>query len=79
VKAGLRNAKAKGKQLGRPKKLLDTKRIATLRAKGVGWKRIAAEMGVGVGTIYRVALEGSKTRKRFFEPFLLFSGPPSMA
>jgi DNA invertase Pin-like site-specific DNA recombinase len=39
VKAGLRNAKAKGKQLGRPKKILDTKRIATLRANGVDWKR----------------------------------------
>jgi DNA invertase Pin-like site-specific DNA recombinase len=47
VQAGLRNAKAKGKQLGRPKKILDTKRIAMLRAQGVGWKRIAAEMGVG--------------------------------
>ena len=63
VKAGLRNARAKGKRLGRPKKVLDTKRIATLRGKGVGWKRIAAEMGVGVGTIYRVALEGSKIRE----------------
>jgi hypothetical protein len=30
-----------------------------LRAQGVSWKRIAAEMGVGVGAIYRVALEGS--------------------
>ena len=66
VKAGLRNAKAKGKQLGRPKKVLDTKRIAVLRAKGVGWKRIAAEMGVGVGTLYRVALEGSKIREKVF-------------
>ena len=36
VKAGLRNARAKGKQLGRPKKMLDTKSIAALRAKGVG-------------------------------------------
>jgi DNA invertase Pin-like site-specific DNA recombinase len=66
VKAGLRNARAKGKCLGRPKKILDTKRIATLRAQGVGWKRIAAEMGVGVGTIYRVALEGSKIREKVF-------------
>ena len=61
VRAGLRNARAKGKRLGRPKKILDTKRITTLRANGVGWKRIAAEMGVGVGTIYRVALDGSKS------------------
>jgi len=58
VKAGLRNARAKGKTLGRPKKSLDTKRIAALRAQGVGWKRIAVEMGVGVGTIYRADLEG---------------------
>jgi DNA invertase Pin-like site-specific DNA recombinase len=66
VKAGLRNAKAKGKQLGRPKKVLDAKRIAKLRAQGVGWKRIAAEMAVGVGTIYRIALEGSKIREKVF-------------
>jgi DNA invertase Pin-like site-specific DNA recombinase len=66
VKAGLRNARAKGKRLGRPRKILDTKRIAALRAKGIGWKRIAAEMGVGVGTIYRVALEGSKTQENVY-------------
>ena len=30
-----------------------------------GVKRIAAEMGVGVGTIYRIALEGAKFVKRF--------------
>jgi DNA invertase Pin-like site-specific DNA recombinase len=66
VKAGLETARAKGKQLGRPKKILDTKRIAMLRAQGVGWKRIAAEMEVGVGTIYRVALDGSKIREKVF-------------
>ena len=27
--------------------------IATLRAKGVRWKRIAAQMGLGVGTLYQ--------------------------
>ena len=41
-------------------------RIATLRAKGVGWKRIAAEMEVEVGTLYRVALDGSKIRQKVF-------------
>jgi hypothetical protein len=44
--------------------------IPALRAKGIGWQRIAAEMGVGAGTLYRVALEGSKTGERFFEPQL---------
>ena len=64
VKAGLRNARAKGKRLGRPRKVLDAKRIAALRARGVGWKRIASELGVGVGTLYRTAADGSKTREK---------------
>ena len=55
VKAGLRNAKAKGKRLGRPRKILDTKSIASLRAKGLGWKRIARQLETGIGTLYRVA------------------------
>jgi hypothetical protein len=70
VKAGLRNARAKGKVLGRPKKILDTKRIAALRAQRVGWKRIAAELGVG--TIHQASrsnaplLGGSKTTEKVF-------------
>jgi DNA invertase Pin-like site-specific DNA recombinase len=35
VKAGLRNAKAKGKRLGRPQTVLDIARINDLRAKGL--------------------------------------------
>ena len=66
VRAGLRNARAKGKRLGRPQKVLDTDRIAALRAQGIGWKQIAAEIGVGVGTIYRTGLTVSKTRPRVF-------------
>jgi len=66
VKAGLRNARAKGKRLGRPKRVVDARRIAALRAQGVGWKRIAAEMEIGVGTLYRLAREGSKIRERVF-------------
>ncbi len=66
VRAGLRNARAKGKRLGRPRKVLDASRIAALRAQGVGWKRIAAELGVGVGTLYRVAPGRSKTREKVF-------------
>ena len=36
VKAGLRNARAKGKRFGRPRKVVDTARIAKLRAQGLG-------------------------------------------
>jgi DNA invertase Pin-like site-specific DNA recombinase len=64
VKAGLRNARAKGKRLGRPKRIVDAHRVAGLRAQGLGWKQIAAEMGIGVGTLYRLVPGGSKIRER---------------
>jgi len=55
-----------GKRLGRPKRVLDTRRAAGLRAQGVGWKAISREMGIGVGTLYRLAGAGSKTREKGF-------------
>lgn len=55
VRSGLAAAKARGKQLGRPRVTVDGLRIAELRAQGCGWKAIAAELGVGVGTILRTA------------------------
>jgi len=63
VRAGLRNARAKGQRLGRPRTVVDAARVAFLRARGFGWKRIASEMGVGVGTLYRFVPEGSKLRE----------------
>jgi DNA invertase Pin-like site-specific DNA recombinase len=66
VKAGLRNARAKGKRLGRPRKIVNPAEVAKLRAQGLGWKRIAAELGVGVGTVYRVTAEASKTQEMVF-------------
>jgi DNA invertase Pin-like site-specific DNA recombinase len=66
VKAGLRNARAKGKRLGRPRRFVNVQRISALRAQGLGWKAIAADMGVGVGTVLRHAAEGSKIQERVF-------------
>jgi DNA invertase Pin-like site-specific DNA recombinase len=66
VKAGLRNAQANGKKLGRPKRIFNEQRISALRAQGLGWKAIAADMGVGVGTVIRHSGEGSKTRQKVF-------------
>src|SRR6202171_664025 len=45
VKAGLRNARAKGKKLGRPRVYPDSHRIATLRAEGLSWAKIAERLG----------------------------------
>jgi DNA invertase Pin-like site-specific DNA recombinase len=54
VKAGLRNARAKRKTLGRPRVVVDATRIAALRASGASWPAIARELGIGVGTAYAV-------------------------
>ena len=56
VRAGLRNARAKGKKLGRPRKIVDARRVATLRAQGVSWRAISQKLGVGIETIYRAGL-----------------------
>jgi len=64
VRAGLRNARARGARLGRPPKSLDASRISTLRAKGVGWRTIAKELRVGVGTLYRFSSDRSKTPEK---------------
>ena len=53
VRAGLRNARAKGKQLGRPRVIVDASRIASLRAQGRSWAEIVTEMGIGKGTAQR--------------------------
>jgi DNA invertase Pin-like site-specific DNA recombinase len=53
VRAGLRNARAKGKRLGRPNVNVDALRIASLRAQGRSWAKIVAETGVSKGTAQR--------------------------
>jgi len=66
VRAGLRNARAKGKTLGRPRVAVDAGRIATLRAQGRSLRAIASELGVGLATLHRASVPRSKTREREF-------------
>jgi DNA invertase Pin-like site-specific DNA recombinase len=63
VKAGLRNAKAKGKRLGRPSKVLDVATVTKLRRQGASWRAISAQLGVGLATLHRAAGGRSKTRE----------------
>jgi DNA invertase Pin-like site-specific DNA recombinase len=60
VKAGLRNAKARGKRLGRPRVAVDAVKIAALRAQGRSWPQIARELGISVGTAFQTAQRLSK-------------------
>jgi DNA invertase Pin-like site-specific DNA recombinase len=60
VRAGLRNARAKGKRLGRPRVSVGRARIGSLRAQGLSWAKIAARLGIGEGTVYRLAHASAK-------------------
>jgi DNA invertase Pin-like site-specific DNA recombinase len=55
VRAGLRNARAKGKRLGRPPAVVDISELDRLRASGLGWRTVAKKLGVGVGTVVRAS------------------------
>ena len=53
VRAGISNAKAKGKRLGRPRAAVDVNKVALGRAQGQSWAAIAKELGIGTGTARR--------------------------
>ena len=53
VRAGLRNAKAKGKKLGRPRVVVDAARIIRLRAQGRSIREIADELGYSRSLVHK--------------------------
>jgi DNA invertase Pin-like site-specific DNA recombinase len=56
VRAGLRNARAKGRRLGRPRVIVDVSKIASLRSQGRSWAEITNEIGVSSGTAQRAVV-----------------------
>jgi DNA invertase Pin-like site-specific DNA recombinase len=46
VRAGLRNARVKGRRLGRPRVFVDASQIASLRLQGRSWAQITEQIGV---------------------------------
>ena len=53
VKAGLRNAKAKGKRIGRPRQQVNAAKILELRNQGLSWRNVSRILKLGLGTVYR--------------------------
>ena len=53
VRAGLRNARAKGKRLGRPRARVDAARIVALRSQGHTVREIATELGYSRGLVHK--------------------------
>ena len=61
VRAGLRNARAKGKKIGRPRAILDVCQIAMLRAEGLSYEAVGKRLGVSDATIRRAFRASDKT------------------
>jgi DNA invertase Pin-like site-specific DNA recombinase len=53
VRAGLRNARAKGKTLGRPRIVVDATRVIRLRAQGRTIREIADTLGVSRSLVHK--------------------------
>jgi DNA invertase Pin-like site-specific DNA recombinase len=60
VSAGIRNARANGKRLGRPKSAVDREEILKLKAQGLSLRQIAAKLGAGYGTVRERLLASHK-------------------
>ncbi|MGB2662933.1 MAG: recombinase family protein [Candidatus Acidiferrum sp.] len=59
VRAGLRNARAKGKKLGRPQLKLDCARMARLRTGGRSLREIATELGCSHALVHKTLVNSS--------------------
>jgi len=60
VKVGLRKAKREGRVGGRRRVAVDRSRVLAMRESGASWRAIAQSLGVGLGTVYRIAQPCSK-------------------
>ncbi len=58
INAGLANAKAKGKKLGRPKKRSDHL-IINLRKQGLSYRAIAKQLGISLGSVQQALKKNS--------------------
>jgi DNA invertase Pin-like site-specific DNA recombinase len=55
IKCGPKKALASGKKLGRPRVDIDQFQVQALRDAGASLRAISEELGVGVGTVHRIA------------------------
>lgn len=58
VRAGLRNAKIKGKTLGRPRRIVNSDEMTRLRRQGASFREIAKAVGASAGTVRTRLLRG---------------------
>ncbi len=62
VRAGLRNARSKGKKFGRPPADVDAGRVAALRRDGLSWSQVCRTLNVSKGSAQRSVARIAKVR-----------------
>ena len=62
VKAGLRNARAKGRKLGRPRLPVDAVKIGSLRSQGRSVREIAEELGYSRSLVHKTLAKSYSAR-----------------
>ncbi len=62
VSAGIRNARASGKQLGRPCRIVNREELIRLKANGASLRQIAKKLQIGYGTV-RIQLRDAARAK----------------
>jgi DNA invertase Pin-like site-specific DNA recombinase len=53
VRAGIRNARNKGRTLVRPRLTVDNARVSRLRANGASLRAISDQLGISLGSVHR--------------------------
>jgi putative DNA-invertase from lambdoid prophage Rac len=51
VRAGVRNAKAKGTRLGRPQRVFRRDEVVRLRTAGMSWRKLAQTLNLPMSTV----------------------------
>jgi DNA invertase Pin-like site-specific DNA recombinase len=59
VKSGIRNARARGRELGRPRVNVDASSVAKLRSEGRSWAQVCRELGISKGSAQRAFISVS--------------------
>jgi DNA invertase Pin-like site-specific DNA recombinase len=62
VKAGLQNARRRGKRLGRPRAMVNVTKVGEMARRGLSGRRIGKELGVSEFTVRRILAECEKNR-----------------
>jgi DNA invertase Pin-like site-specific DNA recombinase len=68
VVAGIRNARANGRQLGRPRRIVSHEHILQLRKEGNSIRQISVKLGIGYGTVRKRLESSEQISTPFFEP-----------